>query len=88
MTEDSASDLVNVRRAARVVLLDRENRVLLMHFREPNVAPPNVFWATPGGALDDGESWEQAALRELAEETGIHDVVLEGCAWISRSRYT
>ena len=29
------------------------------------------YWATPGGALKEGETFEQAALRELQEETGI-----------------
>jgi ADP-ribose pyrophosphatase YjhB (NUDIX family) len=30
-----------------------------------------VFWATPGGALEPGESFEDGARRELAEETGL-----------------
>jgi 8-oxo-dGTP diphosphatase len=34
-----------------------------------NDRPP--FWCTPGGALDPGESYAQAARRELREETGI-----------------
>lgn len=29
-------------------------------------------WAIPGGALDDLEDYEKAAIRETFEETGIH----------------
>ena len=28
-------------------------------------------WSLPKGKLDDGESWEQAALREVEEEVGL-----------------
>jgi len=56
------------RPAARVILLDRQGRVLLFRFDPPDRPP---FWCTPGGALDPGESYEDAARRELLEETGI-----------------
>lgn len=56
------------RTAARIVLLDRAGRVLLFRF-EPDDRPP--FWCTPGGALEPGESYAEAARRELFEECGI-----------------
>lgn len=56
------------RPAARIILLDGAGRVLLFRF-DPDDRPP--FWCTPGGAVEPGESYEAAARRELAEETGI-----------------
>ncbi|AJP74123.1 NUDIX hydrolase [Sphingomonas hengshuiensis] len=56
------------RPAARILLLDAGDRVLLFRF-DPADRPP--FWCTPGGAVDPGESYAQAARRELREETGI-----------------
>ena len=56
------------RRAARLVLLDEEGRVLLFrHSRRDGSA----FWAPPGGGVEPGETFEQAALREAKEELGL-----------------
>jgi ADP-ribose pyrophosphatase YjhB (NUDIX family) len=33
--------------------------------------PGESFWATPGGGLGDDETFEEAALREAAEELGV-----------------
>ena len=56
------------RPSARVLLLDGEDRVLLFRFDAPGRQP---FWATPGGALDPGETFAAGARRELLEETGL-----------------
>ncbi|MCX5310394.1 NUDIX hydrolase [Streptomyces sp. NBC_00154] len=68
------------RKVARVVLLDADDRILLMHGYEPE-DPTRTWWFTPGGGLEGDESREQAALRELAEETGITDVELGPVLW-------
>ncbi len=53
-----------VRRAARVLLLDGANRVLLVEFSYRG----RRWWCAPGGGLEDGESHEDAARREVAED--------------------
>ena len=63
-----------VRLAARVILLDPDDRVLLMRYDD--TPPEGRHWATPGGGLDPGEEYPAAALRELAEETGWTDITL------------
>ena len=56
------------RPAARLLVLDEAGRLLLFRFIVPDRPP---FWATVGGAVDPGESFEEAARRELLEETGF-----------------
>ncbi|MFL5827662.1 MAG: NUDIX hydrolase [Thermoleophilaceae bacterium] len=50
-------------RAAGGVLL-RDGEVLIVH------RPKYDDWSLPKGKLDPGESWEEAAVREVEEETG------------------
>ena len=59
------------RRAARVLLVDGQDRVLLLRGTDPADASRGDWWFTPGGGLDEGEQPAQAARRELAEETGL-----------------
>jgi 8-oxo-dGTP diphosphatase len=56
------------RPAARILLVDRDDRVLMFRFT-PADRPP--LWCTPGGKVDEGETFEDAARRELWEETGL-----------------
>ncbi|KQM67471.1 DNA mismatch repair protein MutT [Sphingomonas sp. Leaf17] len=63
------ADTVRVARpAARILLVDAQNRVLMFRFT-PDDRPP--LWCTPGGAVDPGETYPQAARRELWEEVGL-----------------
>lgn len=71
---------------ARVLLLDPHNRVLLIHARDPD-NPTHHWWELPGGGLNTGETLEQAAQRELAEETGIELDHLGPQVWIRESRF-
>lgn len=57
--------------------LDLEEENLRVMLIERDLEPFAGMWAIPGGFVRNGESLEQAALRELQEETGITDVFLE-----------
>jgi 8-oxo-dGTP diphosphatase len=59
----------NVRAAGGVMV--RDGRVALVH------RPKYDDWSLPKGKLDPDESWEDAAVREVREETGMHCALRE-----------
>lgn len=58
------------RQAGRVLVVDAAGRVLLLHGFDP-ARPGEPYWFTVGGGAEPQESLAEAAVRELAEETGI-----------------
>ncbi|MEW9033144.1 MAG: NUDIX domain-containing protein, partial [Planifilum fimeticola] len=61
--------------AVSAVVTDSDGRILL-HKRSDN-----FLWSLPGGAMELGESVEQAVIREVKEETGF-DVEVLRCTGI------
>ncbi len=69
------------RLAARAVLLDDLGRALLFRIHAPG-DPARVFWITPGGGLEPGETETEALRRELLEETGLAAPEIGPCVWV------
>ncbi|MEV6849312.1 NUDIX domain-containing protein [Actinoplanes sp. NPDC051411] len=55
---------IELRACCGVVVLDDHSRILLMRRRGEGT------WGIPGGGIEVGETWQQAARRECREETG------------------
>ncbi len=84
-TNIGAVDLTNPVQGALVMASDRRGRVLLqLRDDRPDVVWPGL-WSLFGGAIEAGETAEQAALREFHEETGVElrDADLNGFARVT-----
>lgn len=66
------------RKAARLLVINPSEEVLLFRFHHTDDALAGTsHWATPGGGLEPGETFQAAAVRELYEETGIQVSAVE-----------
>jgi len=54
------------------VILIRDQRILMVQHRDD----AGYFWILPGGGVKDGESLEQAAIREVWEEAGARCAIV------------
>ena len=73
------------RPTVKLLLLDEENRVLLVHARDP--ATGQESWYPVGGGVESGESLQQAAAREAYEETGLHGLPAGKHVWVRDHTY-
>jgi 8-oxo-dGTP pyrophosphatase MutT (NUDIX family) len=59
------------RSAVRLVVLDTQGRLLLFRTHDNDYPELGTWWELPGGGIEPGETYLDAAIRELREETGI-----------------
>ena len=69
--------MLRMRHAARAVVLDPADRILLVRFEFPS----RTVWGTPGGGVEEGETHETAIVRELEEEAGLVGCELGPWIW-------
>jgi 8-oxo-dGTP pyrophosphatase MutT (NUDIX family)/FMN phosphatase YigB (HAD superfamily) len=68
---DTMRETLEIRHSARAVIVNNAGHVLLCKYSFIHADGEKVFWVTPGGGLQEGESYEDALKRELHEETGL-----------------
>ena len=66
---------------AGAIVVDRAGRVLLVLRANP---PAQGRWSIPGGRIEAGERAEEAAVRELREETGLRGEVVRDVGTVER----
>ena len=60
-----------IRKSSRAIILNSQNKIFLFQYNFDYFAGGNVVWITPGGGLEEGETFDMALIRELYEELGI-----------------
>jgi 8-oxo-dGTP pyrophosphatase MutT (NUDIX family) len=68
------------------MLFDEAGAILLIRFVVPREGGESVFWALPGGEIEDGETEIEAARREVREELGL-EVTVAGPVYCESNQF-
>jgi len=63
-------------RIVSAALIEKEGKILMGN-KAPGRGPYPNTWRLPGGGVEEGETLEQALIREVKEEIGL-DITMEG----------
>lgn len=73
-----------------VVFVIRNKKILVERLNYPSEGKAD-FYSIPGGGIEDGETPEQAAIRELKEECGLDGIIVRKLSELynhNRTEYT
>lgn len=64
------SEITHVRPISRAIVLNQDGKVYLHHIHRDDIFGNQEYYETPGGGVDEGESYEEGLIRECEEELG------------------
>ena len=69
-TQYQENGFTHTRVTSRGIVLDEEGRIALHFIHRDDIFGNETYYETPGGGVDEGETPEQAVIRECKEELG------------------